>query len=295
MPRLSLIAPITLGACLLLGGCQQYRIAVEVAADGSGRRTVEIERDSEADADASHLMDLAGQGFESFVETGADGEQRHLYRRSRTVADLEGWPATGGLLLRGEAGGSVRLLSEVTVERPDGADGDRLVYRETLRWENLVETFADHAAQTVGAWLRGLRPALPETTVAELRGVMAGAVARSLADFGADPQRAEAVEEWFAGELGGLVADRLRRSGLAPARVRAIVDELQDVDPMSGIEGALPGFDLALVTGFELRVTMPGPIAGGNADIVDGDVAVWKIDLARTIGSPWTMTAESGP
>jgi hypothetical protein len=179
--------------------------------------------------------------------------------------------------------------------RPAGAGGNLLVYRETLRWENLVETIADHAAETVGAWLRGLRPALAETTMAELRGVMAGAVARSLADFGADPQRAEAVEEWFAGELRDLVADRLRRAGLAPERVRTIVDELEDIDPMSGIEDALPGFDLALVTGFELRVTMPGPITGGNADIADGHAAVWKIDLARTIGRPWTMTVESGP
>lgn len=122
----------------------------------------------------------------------------------------------------------------------------------------------------------------------------AAGLAGYLADLGADPQRAAQDEEWLTEEFNNLVADRLRRAGLAPERVRGIVEELQGLDLMTGIDEVLPGFDQAITTGFELRVTMPGAVTGGNADIIDGNVAIWKFNLMRTIGGPWTLAAESG-
>lgn len=272
-------------------GCMQYNVDVSVNPDGSGQRTVVIELDGAPADSVAQLLPLGDGGWIASVEQDQDGKARHLYRRESKLRGLDDWSAAGGLLVRGEAGGRVRLVSEVSVEQVRTTAGVQHVYRETLRWEHLRLEVAAHAANVFAAWLGDLQPALPPAVVDEMRGVVAAAVAMGWQDVGAEDSDAE---DRIEREILTLVEDRLGRAGVPAARAAEIRTQAEDCDLMTGIEKRLPGLGLALESGFELRVTMPGRISGGNADLVEGNVAVWKVDLARVTGRPLTLVAESG-
>lgn len=51
-------------------------------------------------------------------------------------------------------------------------------------------------------------------------------------------------------------------------------------------------FDKALIKQ-EFRVSMPGQICGGNAPVVDGNTAVWRMDLYRLVNGSYTMQVVS--
>lgn len=277
--------------CAAAAGCQQYQVEVRVDPGGGGERTVTLDLAEAASDTLAHLMALDVGDWTASTAKDADGADRYLYRRRTAVSDLGGWPAAGGLLVRGEASGKVRLAVDVGVEQVRGTGGAHFVYRETLHWENLREEVAAQAADAFAAWLEDRRPALPASVVAEQRGVVAAAVVMRWADIG--KVDGEAADR-FADDLLALVEDRLRRAGIPAEQAAAIRREAKDFDLMSGMETALPGLDQALQTGYELKVTMPGRVTGGNADEVDGRTATWRVDLTRSIAAPLVLTVESG-
>jgi len=287
----TIILPVVACGLGWLGGCQEYDIAARVDADGTGERTVVLVRDEAPDPETSHLLTLDEDRWTGIAGADApDGKWR--YTETRRIRDLAGWSTAGGLLLRGEATGRIRLVSDVQVEQARSGDGIRHVYRETLQWIGLREAVAAHAADNVVSRLRPLRPALPDTLLAEVRGVVVASLCLRWADLAAAEGDA-AIEDRLVDEMLAVIADRLRRVGLAEERLRAIDQAIRDGDPYAGIEAALPGLDLCVQSSRSLSVTMPGPITGGNADSVAGATATWRVDLARTAGRPLVLEVES--
>ncbi len=195
-------------AGLLLGGCHEYRVTVDVNANGSGRRTVALDARGTLGPTDTEVLRLDEPGWSVSEATGDDGLTVHRYRKEVAVATLDGWQDLSGVMILARPGGPSQLLTDIQLERVQSAGGERLVYRETLRWEGIRGELAALSGQSYAAFLREEFPDLPEVVVAELRGVMAATMVMSWDEM----IRAEgdpALEDEMTGRIFDLIADRL--------------------------------------------------------------------------------------
>jgi hypothetical protein len=277
---------------LLLGGCQEFKVETTVDPDGSGARVVTLDSEEPLDAERRALMTIDEASWQTSALQRDDGKSIHRAVHRVEVADLAGWPATGGVLIRAAVGSDVRLVSEVSVMEVHGADGPGHVYRETLRWIGLREEVADLVGRSYAAELRQTFPDLADSLVVEARGIVTAGLVMNWDQMGTADDDPE-VEERIFGQIFGLVGDRLRRGGAGEATLARIPEHARSWNPYDGIEDVLPGLDLCMKSSFELSITLPGAVRAGNADSVEGNVAHFRVDLAETTAAPVVLEVES--
>jgi hypothetical protein len=305
------IATLLAAAALLaLTGCQTYEVNVALRADGGGSRAIVLELDGSLGAESTPTLkeyrgyfnlDAAWEysGVPDTKRVEADGLFRSDRVRTRFTKDIEvkraeDWSAlSGDVSVRGSLDkgpfGAVRFSNHLNVRR-GGREGARtLEYRETFRWTKLREVLVKHQVDVFLAIVGAAYPALSETQLAELRGVAAAGFLMGL------EMNLRDVEEEVAGAVLAALEGYARENlGLEPEPEGA--DVLRSafrhalLDPDNQLEAflaeKLPGVDQAALTDLELRVTMPGPIIETNADSVEGQTAVWRIELLAALNAP---------
>lgn len=279
---------------LVLGGCYEYRVDVTVNEDGTGRRHMEVDSRAPASGSGRHTMPVSGEGWRVTMATGGDGAAVHRHSKEQAVDLLEGWRNAGGLIVMGNADSPSRLVADCRVERIEGADGARLVYRETVHWLHIREDVADHVGRSYARAIRQQFPALPDSVVSELRGVIVAGMVMSWDQMVAaqdDAELSDRVESQFV----ELARGRVARAGLGRELADAVAESTRDWDSYEGLEESLPGLDVCVQSSLVLTVTMPRPITGGNADTVDGNVATFRVDLLETLARPVVMEVVCGP
>jgi len=287
--RVLIPAMLTVG--MLLTGCREYDVKVTVDAAGGGSRTTTLDSRSPLSPEVRHLMGLAGDGWRVILFNGPDGNEAYRYQRLVEVADLDHWPDAGGTFLSGAADGEIRLVSEVQVR--DMGDGHH-VYRETLYWIGLREKTTAVVAQDYADMLRREFPSLSDDLVREARAAVAAAIELNWAELAAaENVRTKEVE--FAEQVITMNDERFRQAGVAPDLVEKVAHRTAMWGYYDSLKAALPGLKQSVNARLKLRVTMPAPVSGGNADVVDGNKATFLLDLGRTVAEPVTLEVVCEP
>lgn len=276
---------------MLLTGCREYDVRVTVDTDGGGSRTATLNSRTPLSPEVRHLMGLAGEGWRVILFNGPDGNEAHRYQRVQEVADLDHWRDTGGTFLRGDADGEVRLVSEVQV---DGAGVGRHVYRETLHWIGLRERATAVVAQDYADMLRREFPDLPEDLVREVRAAVAASIDQNWVEL-AVAKNVKFKEAEFAEQVNALNDEFFREAGVAPELAEKVARRTAKWGYYDGLEAVLPGLKRSVNARLKLRVTMPAPVSGGNADEVAGNTATFLLDLGRTVAEPVTLEVVCEP
>ena len=289
--RRRVLIPAILTVGMLLAGCHEYTVKVTVDADGSGSRTTTLNSRIPLSPEVRHLMGLAGDGWRVTPYNGPDGNEAYRYRRIVEAADVDHWHDAGGTFLRGAADGEIRLVSEVQVR---GTGDGHQVYRETLHWIGLQEKATAVVAQDYADMLHGEFPSLSDDLVREARAAVAAAIELNWAELAAaENVRTKEVE--FAEQVIAMNDERFRQAGVAPDLAEKVAHRTAMWGYYDGLEATLPGLKRSVNAKLKLFVTMPAPISGGNADVVDGNTATFLLDLGRTVAEPVTLEVVCEP
>jgi len=289
--RRRVLIPAIFAVGMLLTGCHEYDVRVTVDAAGSGSRTTTLKSRVPLSPEVRHLMGLAGDGWRVTPFNGPDGNEAYRYQRSVEVTDVDHWHDAGGTFLLGAADGEVRLVSEVQVR---GTGDGHHVYRETLHWIGLREKVTAVVAQDYADMLSQEFPSLPEDLVREVRAEVAAAIELNWAELAAAKNvRTKEVE--FAELVNATNDERFRQAGVAPDLTEQVAQRTAMWGYYDGLEAALPGLKRSVNAKLKLRVTMPAPISGGNADAVAGDTATFLLDLGRTVAESVTLEVVCEP
>lgn len=289
--RRRVLIPAVLTVGLLLAGCHEYTVTVTVDADGSGSRTTTFNSRIPLNPEVRHLMGLAGDGWRVTPYNGPDGNEAYRYQRVVEVGDVDHWRDASGTFLLGAADGEIRLVSEVLVR--DSGDG-HLVYRETLHWIGLQEKATAVVAQDYADMMHGELPSLSDDLVSEARAAVAAAIELNWAELAA-AENVKTKEVEFAEQVIAMNDERFRQAGVDPELVEKMAQRTAMWGYYDGLKAALPGLKRSVNTKLKLLVTMPAPISGGNADVVDGNTATFLLDLGRTVAEPVTLEVVCEP
>ena len=310
----ALLVPVALG----LGACTEYGVVTVLVPGGGGGRmeTVRVARggdDSIAARDYVRLMNLGEEkGWSHRAEV--DDDTTHVFERERGIPDVSAWTTlTGTIRIDGAtpehartrvgrtALGDVRFSNRVHVTRGRGATGTTYAYRETLSWQNgaapIVEFFVGQVNDAVAREYPLLRP--------EQRGELTGLVRAGLwamfdsGSLGPDTsgEEEEVVIDRFVTRTAkeAAAAVRVTYADARPAALESILRGAIEEDDELGrfLDSKLPGLSLAWNTEIELRLIMPGSVIDSNAEVVEGDTLVWKVNPGDALTTPIELRAES--
>ena len=288
--RILALAAVLLVA--LLGGCNEYRIAVDVDENGGGTRTLELVmkevEGEQVTIDADRMPGIYMIGDEDAVErrTGEDGSDELVYRATRRMSGPADWKGVkmdiridGASVEKSDR--TVRFTNDVSVETGRSTAGRRVTYRETFAWEGLLDVIAGEIADRYVRRLEERFPGLSGEEKAELRGAMNGVVTMGFKSMGEEDDEAEKLRRFAAlvtEQSVAILGDRI--TGSAKSHVFDIAHDVI-TDPQEIIAGQIqrrmPGVLVAGYTGILLEVTMPGRIVETNGEIVEGSTVRWEI------------------
>lgn len=306
---------ICIGAlALLCTGCKQYDIDVTVKPDGGGSRNVELTTTSGAQSSVEpsyeefielfSLHDKNGWTVNKRrVERDVAGEERHqgyIYTLERDAKDLADWrKMSGDINIRAALPGGefydVRFHNTIDLEMGRGTATQSFTYRETFTWDSLKEELIAFLATYFQDTLAAEYPELEAAELAELKGLMAGHLSIG---FYAIEETGELDGEEAARSLVPIVTEviRRKRQDVEQAQVYEITMVVLSDDENRFERWAaekMPGIELAFFTEINLRVTMPGRIVESNADEVQEQTAIWKLDIMKTINRPVELFVRS--
>ena len=292
--------PIMIGIALgliVLSGCKQYKIAVDLNEDGSGTRSIELrastigEDEFEIELDDFRalygLTEERGWKLKREVKTLTNDGLREvtIFKLDSEAKRISSWRAlSGDLDVRGtlEKGPfeEVRFHNDIEVEK---GDGNTIVYRETLTWNKLKEKATDMNAEFFARRLAEDFPFISQKDRDEIQYFLAGMItvswyAEEVAnDQMGDELYTQAATDYIMYMLAERYPDR-NLSGLPERLERILMDEgEQYLDKV--LKEKLPGAYLAGHTSLTFTITMPGKIVESNATSIEGNTATWKYDL----------------
>lgn len=299
---------------LLLAGCKEYNIDVTVEPDGGGSRRIELTTSSITQGgvetslnDFKTLFDLKEEKGWRVSKRKADGGNEeddtasgYIFTLERDAAVLDDWRGmSGDVSIRaafpnGEYW-NVKFYNTVDVETGHAAETKSITYRETFRWESLKEELVDFFATWYHDSMAVTYPELGQAELGELRGLLAGHLAMGLT---AIEETGDFDAEGVTRGMVSMAADIIRRKrpDVDPGQVYSITEAILN-DSTNKFERfasrEMPGVELAFFAAINLRVTMPGRIVESNADEVQEQTAIWKLDIMKSINRPIELFVRS--
>ena len=159
---------------------------------------------------------------------------------------------------------------------------------------SLQEKATAVVAQDYADMLHGEFPSLSDDLVREARAAVAAAIELNWAELAAaENVRTKEVE--FAEQVIAMNDERFRQAGVAPDLAEKVAHRTAMWGYYDGLKATLPGLKRSVNAKLKLFVTMPAPISGGNADVVDGNTATFLLDLGRTVAEPVTLEVVCEP
>jgi len=293
---------------LLAGGCRHYEIEVTLNPDGSGSRHVVLTGDPLLDKDSDVTLDQfrdlhhleKAKGWTLIRQTDSEGEKLS-FERTGKIKDLASWNGQSGDIqidasLTDGPHSNVSCRNTIVVEMVEGPAGGQYTYRERFEWAGLKKLIVTFVAERFGAAMSETYPFLDSEEIAELRGIMAGHLALCPLDPEGKEEKAQqeatiASVTFYAQEIVARdrpEADLPAVRGIAEA---AIEDSDGALDRYVGEN--LQGVELGVLTDVTLRVQMPGPIVETNAEEVQGQIAIRKLDLLDVVEEPVELYVRS--
>lgn len=288
---------------LLIAGCKQYVIEVELTPDGGGTRTIELSMTSIGEKRYEPTIDELRRlfwvtdeaGWKLEWQEGEDGEKTPLFTKTAKTPTVSGWREMSGDLrisgtLESDSPHQAEFTNVIRAERETTKAGTAFTYRETLTWSGLQEAAVDFLVDRFWYELKPAFPDLGETESAELRGLLAGYVSTRLQLFFEDQDDDDGPRQ----ELVTLAqeAKTIIEGEYQEVQLWTIYDILEWVLKDTGdvttrfLEKELPGVHLASYTDLVLKVAMPGEIVDTNADEIKGGRAIWNRGILDALWEP---------
>lgn len=299
---------------LMFAGCKEYNVEVTVEPDGGGHRKVELNATSVAQASVEpayeefvklfSLDEKKGWSVQKrkMEKEGVEDEpfQGYIYTLERDATKLADWnDMSGDINIRAAFPGDefydVKFHNAIDLEIGRSTNVKTITYRETFAWDSLKEELIAFIATYYQDTLAVAYPELGTGELAEIKGLMAGHLSIG---FYAIEETGELDGEEAARSLVPIVTKVIqrKRSDVLEAQVFEITkavlsDETNRFERWAAEK--MPGVDLAFFTEINLRVTMPGVIVESNADEVQDQTAVWKLEIMKTINRPIELYVRS--
>lgn len=309
-----LAALALLGLALLAGGCKEYRVDVELDADGGGLRRLELVWDEKLDAESDPSLETVRDLFALDEEAGwrVTTEERArgiqgaksevtrftLERRLRRPAD---WAAASGdIVVRGALDpgsphADVGFANRIDVEIEQAEGGHYLTYTERFAWTGLQEVLVDHFTERIGHALTSAYPDLAEGDRLRLWGLTQGHLALWLhLQNRTEDLEDDAIVTPLASHALRIV--RARHPEATAERLRAAIEGVmeQSGDELEAwLAENVPGAFHAGMMGIALEVTLPGRIVDSNAETVADGTAAWKAGFWDAATEPVVFTARA--
>ncbi|MFH1845454.1 MAG: hypothetical protein ABIF77_19895 [bacterium] len=299
--------------CLALAGCQHYELEIVLEPDGSGTRTVLLDAgqqvDERSDPPLAMYREFAGMsgenGWQVITSPAGDDPPRTEFRKTVQAADQQAWhDLSGDLAIRaGPAGTShadVRMINEIEVVDGRESGEPTLWYRETLHWIGFRETIIAFQADRYREAMAVGYPFLGECELAELRGLMTGALSHGWLDW-----LWEDDAEIQNRHLVAILADNAQRIVEPVLPDNRFVDRdgvmeiardvVQDRDELAWqfVERVMPGLGLIALTDMQVSIRMPGRILETNAHRVEGETAYGEFELTEVLSGAVELSVRS--
>lgn len=299
---------------LVLAGCNEYKVETIVREDGGGTRKMIFTMD----ADQEDMVDLGEEGYARMfgIEPGAgwrmqDREEapegsaksgKTTFSFESDVAGVEDWSKlNGSISVRGTLEESdysgVFFTNAVSLETGRTSGGSSYTYRESFRWNSLIETVIDFQSDAYARKMKEDFAHLNKAAIAELRGIMAGHLlvgVRFLDIWNEGDEDLPAV----ALSLGKAAETIVRKAGrkVDIERVYEVAriyvgDEDSTLEEF--LEKNLPGVMYAGLTDVKIRLNLPGKVVETNGRIMEDGSVEWKMDLLEAIGKKIVFHARS--
>jgi len=302
--------------------CVEYTIETTLHTDGSGFREERMEVTKNDDLEMSpgtfgELMRVTAQhGWTRSLEVDSKGDTTNIFLRKTRIGDLESWSdLNGAVYIAGSAPadsntrvgyvtlGDIRFRNQVEVEKGTVTDGSTsFTYRETFYWEEAIDVLVESSMSVFSQALSEKYPLLSGHELGEMVGIARAHLWTALDggyfDLDGDEDRlmsrardltteqaVNILKMRYPQESGFFLKDLLhklyRGEGAAGQEWEAFLEE------------HLPGIDLAIYTGIQIRLNMPGRVMNSNHHQMDGSTLVWEFEHLNAVASPIEIFAES--
>lgn len=297
-------------ACLaLLPGCIETKISVDLAADGSGSRRVEMawKQGDLHDLDLTIeelrvILDLpAERGWSMRHESRPvrDGslEPHVIFERSVEMNSLEAWQREGqDIRINVNAERAARMHDEILVEVGRGAGYRTVSYTERLDGHEIRALMDRVAARILAEKFATVWPEIGETATAEIRGLLLGHIRHFDVWSMEDGESDDAWEDLIV-EVGPQIESILVEAGLSHERIHdthAMMHEVLNDDEVDAWqEKEFPGLSLLAVMNLKFEITLPGVIVESNADRTGKGYAGWERSAWDAIEAPLEFRVRS--
>lgn len=309
------LASAALAALIALAGagCNTYESKVEIKANGSGTRTLELtvspDTDSGVTMDVGEIRLLYALTDERKWEKIEDSDRqdlgnKFLFRCTGKADKPAEWSRmSGDITLRGSAeSGPVRKVNLTnTITLQSGSyDGEKTyTYREILVWSGIRKVLSEFFAQRFTDELEAAYGEIERETLAELRGLFKGHFDMIFPEL-ANDEFGDEITERLTSSIQESAFDIIKEAGIDDDRTgidSIAVNVIRDEDNLLDryLDKNLPGVSMAFSTELRLSVTMPGKIIDSNGQISeDGRTASWEVGLLDPIAVPYEMYVKSG-
>jgi hypothetical protein len=307
---------IILAAIIALStaGCNEYMVETKVNEDGSGTRNMVFSMDPNQD----ELGEMDENGYARMfgivsdsqwkISTSADklevnttsGKRTFLFESS--IDGVEDWSKLdGSISVRGSLEESdysgIFFSNTVMLETGITTSGRSYTYRESFKWTGLVETVVDFQADAYAKRMKEDFPHLDESSVAELRGIMAGHLLVSVRYLDIWNEGDEDIHK-VALSVGKAAEKIVIRAGRKVntehiydvARIY-VGDEESVIEPF--LEKNLPGVIYAGLTDVKINLVLPGQVLETNGRVQDDGSVEWKMHLMEALGDRVEFFARS--
>jgi hypothetical protein len=310
------ITSLVLGA----SGCVDYAITTTLHPDGGGFRDerVEVTKDDELGLTRENFAELMSltedRDWVYSVEVDSKGDTTFILQRQTPIRDLGAWSelddevtlaAASSANANGRVGyvrlGDVRFRNQVEVDTGTVRDGRRsFTYKETFYWEEVVDAIVEMFMTFLSDELDGMYPNLPERQRGEIVGIARAnlwtAFEEGLLDDWEDRIVYKARDRTTEQAIGIVrtaypdANDFFLRNLLQKLYMAqdGFEEELEDY-----LISSLPGINLALNVGIEIRLNMPGTVVNSNHHETDGNVLIWEFGPLDAAVGPVEIFAES--
>lgn len=294
----------------LLAGCVETRVEVQIEADGSGTRRVEMawQEDTlqELNLDTEEvkaLLELAPErGWTMRREdrsTGGGPSEPHLvFRRETQLSSIGDWPEKASDLgMRVSLTEAAHLDDQIELEIGRGAGYRTVTYRETLDGREIRSLLDQYAATNLVERIAKLRPETSEMERAELRGLILGHLGH-LELWVLDDDDIDLAQAEFVRDVSPPIARLFQRRRPTTAEIELVAQMLREIlehdEGMNEqLETELPGLSLLAFTNLKLEISLPGMIVESNADRVGEGHVAWEGPIWDAVNSPMQFLVRS--
>jgi len=299
---------------LASAGCNEYRVETEVREDGSGTRKMTFMMDPDQEELGERTPEMyarmfgVGPGSAWEVQSVGDNaeysdrEGKRVFTLESSVNGADDWSRLdGSITIKGTLDNSdysgIFFANAVSLERGSAPSGRSITYRESFRWNGLIEAVVDFQAGAYACRMKKDFPHLGNEAIAELRGMMAGhlLVGIRLLDIWNDNDEELAQVALSVGRAAEeIVASAGRKVDLEHvydvARVY-VADEDSELEAF--LEKNLPGVVYAGLTEVKMNLLLPGKVVETNGRILEDGSVEWKMNLLDALGGNVEFHARS--